>query len=263
MAAEIAESGPTPETLVKNEARVRAEIGSVGLMAIVDGEAIIEEPNWQERALCRQTDPEAFFPEKGGSTREAKRVCLSCDVRGECLEYALQNDERHGIWGGLSERERRKIKSKSNPNAASVGSRTQKPHHISGGVWWMTAKQIKVANALYTPEGLERATPEEAARALGMTVHTLLAIRGRSLGSFTDDEPTVEKRGGNRHPTTPYRMGEDTWMLTEGQYRVMSRLYDTNGLQVQTPIEAARELGMMSKSVLHTRQAVLGRFTAL
>jgi WhiB family redox-sensing transcriptional regulator len=65
---------------------------------------------WQERALCAQTDPEAFFPEKGGSTREAKRVCLSCDVRVECLEYALSNDERFGIWGGLSERERRRVK---------------------------------------------------------------------------------------------------------------------------------------------------------
>ncbi|GGC11457.1 WhiB family transcriptional regulator [Cellulomonas carbonis] len=65
---------------------------------------------WQERALCAQTDPEAFFPEKGGSTREAKKVCLGCDVRAECLEYALANDERFGIWGGLSERERRKLK---------------------------------------------------------------------------------------------------------------------------------------------------------
>lgn len=65
---------------------------------------------WQERALCAQTDPEAFFPEKGGSTREAKRVCASCDVRSECLDYALENDERFGIWGGLSERERRKLK---------------------------------------------------------------------------------------------------------------------------------------------------------
>jgi len=65
---------------------------------------------WQERALCAQTDPEAFFPEKGGSTREAKRVCASCEVREECLEYALANDERFGIWGGLSERERRKLK---------------------------------------------------------------------------------------------------------------------------------------------------------
>ena len=68
------------------------------------------EDQWQERALCAQTDPEAFFPEKGGSTRDAKRICSSCDVRGECLEYALQNDERFGIWGGLSERERRKLK---------------------------------------------------------------------------------------------------------------------------------------------------------
>jgi WhiB family redox-sensing transcriptional regulator len=65
---------------------------------------------WQERALCAQTDPEAFFPEKGGSTREAKKVCLGCDVRSECLEYALGHDERFGIWGGLSERERRRLK---------------------------------------------------------------------------------------------------------------------------------------------------------
>ena len=66
--------------------------------------------SWQTDALCAQTDPEAFFPEKGGSTRDAKRVCGSCDVRDECLQYALQNDERFGIWGGLSERERRKLK---------------------------------------------------------------------------------------------------------------------------------------------------------
>ena len=65
---------------------------------------------WQADALCAQTDPEAFFPEKGGSTRDAKRICTTCDVRDQCLEYALQNDERFGIWGGLSERERRKLK---------------------------------------------------------------------------------------------------------------------------------------------------------
>jgi WhiB family redox-sensing transcriptional regulator len=67
-------------------------------------------PGWQDRALCAQTDPEAFFPEKGGSTREAKRVCRGCEVRAECLDYALENDERFGIWGGLSERERRRLK---------------------------------------------------------------------------------------------------------------------------------------------------------
>jgi WhiB family redox-sensing transcriptional regulator len=65
---------------------------------------------WQEEALCAQTDPEAFFPEKGGSTREAKRICVGCEVKSECLEYALMHDERFGIWGGLSERERRRLK---------------------------------------------------------------------------------------------------------------------------------------------------------
>lgn len=69
-----------------------------------------EQPEWQERALCAQTDPEAFFPEKGGSTREAKRICSGCEVRAECLEYALAHDERFGIWGGLSERERRRLR---------------------------------------------------------------------------------------------------------------------------------------------------------
>ena len=69
-----------------------------------------DDPEWQEKALCAQTDPEAFFPEKGGSTREAKRICLGCEVRDACLDYALAHDERFGIWGGLSERERRRLK---------------------------------------------------------------------------------------------------------------------------------------------------------
>ena len=75
---------------------------------------VLEEPEpWQAQALCAQTDPEAFFPEKGGSTREAKRICTGCEVRSERLEYALEHDERFGIWGGLSERERRKLKKRA------------------------------------------------------------------------------------------------------------------------------------------------------
>jgi len=98
-------------TRFKEESRVsdRGTIAELALLPLADA----EELAWQERALCAQTDPEAFFPEKGGSTREAKRVCLSCDVRGECLEYALANDERFGIWGGLSERERRRLKKRA------------------------------------------------------------------------------------------------------------------------------------------------------
>nr|WP_204331298.1 WhiB family transcriptional regulator [Geodermatophilus sabuli] len=68
------------------------------------------DESWRLDALCAETDPEAFFPEKGGSTREAKRVCVGCAVQTECLEYALSNDERFGIWGGLSERERRRLR---------------------------------------------------------------------------------------------------------------------------------------------------------
>ncbi|WP_424935316.1 MULTISPECIES: WhiB family transcriptional regulator [Bacteria] len=83
-------------------------LGVPGVRRITSDEE--ESLSWQTDALCAQTDPEAFFPEKGGSTRDAKRICASCDVRGECLEYALANDERFGIWGGLSERERRKLK---------------------------------------------------------------------------------------------------------------------------------------------------------
>ena len=79
-------------------------------LAAAPGDDEDTELGWQEEALCAQTDPEAFFPEKGGSTREAKRVCGGCTVRAECLEAALTNDERFGIWGGLSERERRRIR---------------------------------------------------------------------------------------------------------------------------------------------------------
>lgn len=68
-----------------------------------------ERPQWQDEALCRETDPEVFYPEKGGSTTAAKRVCMGCPVRAECLTEALERQERFGIWGGLSERERRKL----------------------------------------------------------------------------------------------------------------------------------------------------------
>ncbi len=69
-----------------------------------------DELDWQERALCSQTDPEAFFPEKGGSTKDAKRICGRCEVTDDCLAYAFDQDIRFGVWGGMSERERRKAK---------------------------------------------------------------------------------------------------------------------------------------------------------
>src|SRR5689334_2125879 len=65
---------------------------------------------WQERANCLGVDPDLFFPERGASTKEAKSVCGGCEVRMECLEYALRHGEKFGIWGGMSERERRRIR---------------------------------------------------------------------------------------------------------------------------------------------------------
>ena len=65
---------------------------------------------WQGQANCLGVDPDMFFPERGASTREAKGVCRGCVVREACLEYALVNGEKFGIWGGLSERERRRIR---------------------------------------------------------------------------------------------------------------------------------------------------------
>lgn len=85
----------------------------LGIPSLIPSGQIEGELAWQVDALCAQTDPEAFFPEKGGSTRDAKKVCSACHVKQECLDYALANDERFGIWGGLSERERRKLKKRS------------------------------------------------------------------------------------------------------------------------------------------------------
>jgi len=68
------------------------------------------ESSWQDYANCLGVDPDLFFPERGASTREAKEVCRGCVVREDCLEYALANGEKFGIWGGMSERERRRIR---------------------------------------------------------------------------------------------------------------------------------------------------------
>jgi WhiB family redox-sensing transcriptional regulator len=67
------------------------------------------QEQWMAEALCAQVDTDIFYPEKGGSTKEAKRVCRSCPVLSDCLNYALDNTERFGVWGGMSERERRKL----------------------------------------------------------------------------------------------------------------------------------------------------------
>ena len=65
--------------------------------------------DWVEQALCAEVDNDLFYPEKGGSTRDAKNICAVCPVAAECLDYALENNEAFGVWGGMSERERRRL----------------------------------------------------------------------------------------------------------------------------------------------------------
>ena len=75
------------------------------VLMMLEGE---EDRSWQMQANCMGVDPDLFFPERGASTREAKEVCRGCVVREDCLEFALANGEKFGIWGGMSERERRR-----------------------------------------------------------------------------------------------------------------------------------------------------------
>ncbi len=74
---------------------------------------LLERPEWMLRARCRGVDPDLFYPERGAPGSQAKAVCRACDVREDCLDYALANGEKFGVWGGLSERERRRVRRRS------------------------------------------------------------------------------------------------------------------------------------------------------
>lgn len=75
---------------------------------------LLQPVEWQADARCAEVDPEIFFPERGGSSKAARSVCNGCAVRMQCLEYALNNKEQFGIWGGTSERERRRLRRERN-----------------------------------------------------------------------------------------------------------------------------------------------------
>jgi WhiB family redox-sensing transcriptional regulator len=89
---------------------VLATAGEANNVEIVELMSGMEDRGWQARANCMGVDPDLFFPERGASTREAKDVCRGCVAREDCLEYALENGEMFGIWGGMSERERRRLR---------------------------------------------------------------------------------------------------------------------------------------------------------
>jgi WhiB family transcriptional regulator, redox-sensing transcriptional regulator len=68
-----------------------------------------DEYAWMLHARCRGASPTDFFPSDGLGVEAAQHICVGCTVRLECLEYALANRIEHGVWGGASERERRRI----------------------------------------------------------------------------------------------------------------------------------------------------------
>lgn len=70
---------------------------------------VVKEVKWRELGACRGLEPAIFYPDEGDEARDAKAVCADCGVRVSCLEYALVVREKQGVWGGATERERRRM----------------------------------------------------------------------------------------------------------------------------------------------------------
>ena len=89
----------------------RGNGGQAGARALTGLHEIVEgDTAWMRHANCRGCDPELFFPVRGDRINEACEVCAGCVVRIPCLDYAMVNNMQHGIWGGYSTRERRRIR---------------------------------------------------------------------------------------------------------------------------------------------------------
>jgi hypothetical protein len=83
------------------------------------------ELEWQRDALCSQTDPEAFFPDQERGGGDAKKICKLCPVKQDCFDYAVSNNERNGIWGGIDFTVRRSLIEEKNDNGyESQGTRS-------------------------------------------------------------------------------------------------------------------------------------------
>lgn len=82
--------------------RTAAGAASLSEVLGIDAQATV----WMRDAVCAQTDPEAFYPDEHGSVAPAKAVCAVCPVLAECRAYALATDQRFGVWGGLSAKQR-------------------------------------------------------------------------------------------------------------------------------------------------------------
>ena len=142
---------------------------------------------WALQGICAGVDPEIFFPEKGGNTRDAKRVCTGCPVRRQCLEYALSHNERFGIWGGTSERERRRLQAAV--RLAREGYSVRQIVEQLG----LTEAQVR--------EVLGPSAPKEVAPCAHITDLPIRALEGhpgnvrRNLGDLTDLALTIREHG--------------------------------------------------------------------
>lgn len=127
----------------------------------------LEHGPWVRDALCPQTDPELFYPEKGGSIAEAVGLCRSCPVKDWCLAYAVAVDDRHGVWGGMTPKQRNKLKTLQIPGTSvtvKLGARLPGRQDL--------LRQV----ARKTAAGM---TAKEIAEELGTTVRNVQRIRAR------------------------------------------------------------------------------------
>ena len=81
------------------------------------------DTTWMSEGKCREVDPELFFPSDGVGVIRARKICAQCTVSTQCLEYALSNQVEHGVWGGTSERERRRLQRTRRGSAITVAAK--------------------------------------------------------------------------------------------------------------------------------------------
>jgi WhiB family redox-sensing transcriptional regulator len=118
-------------------------------------------PDWHEQALCREVDPELFFPEKGGNVRQGLMICQRCPVAVPCLDAAIDNDERFGIWGGATDEDRKLIRQTRAPRipdrSVSVARRRESVKNLraSGLSLDEIARELGITSALVAKD-LER-----------------------------------------------------------------------------------------------------------
>lgn len=118
VAPEISVNWNQAESL--REVRLEAHRQARETAVTTETSVAVDSRDFMDNGNCRGKDPDIFFPERGASLRPAQRICAGCVVRNECLEYALQHGERFGVWGGASERERRRIRRTRRLGASAI-----------------------------------------------------------------------------------------------------------------------------------------------